>query len=663
MWNGSKWTLTGNANDRINGIIRKAADQSIASNIVSQNDNDLFFPVTTGETWMYQITGVIKDASATPGFRAQMNVPAGSTGCSNTLTDGYNTVTATNIACSTDLIIAAASLHSPSDQFTFVGVFKAWSTGTARFKWAQNVSNASAIIVAKDTVITYTRLSGADIAEVYYSDDNSVSEWDIISLNGNGVSQVSKSSQPYDSKALGIVSTKPWLVIGEADGAGKPVIVGLSGRVPVKVSTKNGDIQPGDYITTSDIPGVGMKATEAGRVIGKALTGLSGTDEWIVAVFIQNTYFDGINEAEYSSFVSSIQSGSILGDILSPLDRFSFMVNKSLGKIDPNFSSWGLAGFGAAMNAIEASVNTLSGNLNTVSGQIMGLSNDINDIRSQMNTFNNTGTAVPIVNNQISSEDQSLLDAIIGALDSLIVQVKTTFSEMVTFVKSVVFQSTVTFEERITFKDTDMAGTATIQAGSSSVHITFTQAYTTIPKITVTADTFVTYRVASKSQSGFTIETQVPVTENTSFDWIALLVPWTIESISNNSWEWPLASDTDTGAIYIPETIVISATGADNEVVTNSIEPSIETPTNTGDTNQNDTTESTGTITPIIPSEITDTGSTDSTENDNQIAEENLQVDTASGLADTPPTPVEPPVENTPIPAVEETIIITSSGS
>lgn len=44
------------------------------------------------------------------------------------------------------------------------------------------------------------------------------------------------------------------MVIGEADGSGKPVIVGLAGRVPVKVSTKNGDIAPGDYITTSDIP-------------------------------------------------------------------------------------------------------------------------------------------------------------------------------------------------------------------------------------------------------------------------------------------------------------------------------------------------------------------------------------------------------------------------
>ena len=63
-------------------------------------------------------------------------------------------------------------------------------------------------------------------------------------------------------------------MIGEADGEGKPVIVGLSGRVPVKVSTKNGDIRPGDYITTSDIPGVGMRATRAGHVIGKALTGL-----------------------------------------------------------------------------------------------------------------------------------------------------------------------------------------------------------------------------------------------------------------------------------------------------------------------------------------------------------------------------------------------------
>jgi hypothetical protein len=68
------------------------------------------------------------------------------------------------------------------------------------------------------------------------------------------VSQVVKSSRKYDNKALGIISTRPGLVLGEADGSGKPVIVGLAGRVPVKVTTRNGDIAPGDYITTSDIP-------------------------------------------------------------------------------------------------------------------------------------------------------------------------------------------------------------------------------------------------------------------------------------------------------------------------------------------------------------------------------------------------------------------------
>lgn len=56
IWNGTAWILTGNADDRISGIIRKPADQSIVSNIVSQNDANLSFPVTAGETWMFQIT-------------------------------------------------------------------------------------------------------------------------------------------------------------------------------------------------------------------------------------------------------------------------------------------------------------------------------------------------------------------------------------------------------------------------------------------------------------------------------------------------------------------------------------------------------------------------------------------------------------------------------
>ncbi len=167
--------------------------------------------------------------------------------------------------------------------------------------WAQGTARAVATTIVKDTYINFYKLSGADIAEVYYSLDDDAVQGDIVSLTDEGISQVQKSRTAYDSRAIGVISTKPGIVMGEADGAGKPVIVGLAGRVPVKVSTKNGDIKPGDYITTSDIPGVGMKATDAGRVIGKALTGLSGESEGTVAVFIQNTYFDGVDEAEYAN--------------------------------------------------------------------------------------------------------------------------------------------------------------------------------------------------------------------------------------------------------------------------------------------------------------------------------------------------------------------------
>lgn len=80
----------------------------------------------------------------------------------------------------------------------------------------------------KDSNISFTKLSGADYAEIYYAEDGSIKEGDIVSLTGNGVSQVGKSTTAYDTRALGIISTKPGMVLGEPDGSGKPVIVGLA---------------------------------------------------------------------------------------------------------------------------------------------------------------------------------------------------------------------------------------------------------------------------------------------------------------------------------------------------------------------------------------------------------------------------------------------------
>jgi hypothetical protein len=65
--------------------------------------------------------------------------------------------------------------------------------------------------------------------------------------------------------------------------------------VPVKVTTENGPIKVGDLITISSVPGVGMKSTKAGGIIGKALEDFDGAEGEVgkVMVFVNTSYSHG----------------------------------------------------------------------------------------------------------------------------------------------------------------------------------------------------------------------------------------------------------------------------------------------------------------------------------------------------------------------------------
>ncbi len=93
-------------------------------------------------------------------------------------------------------------------------------------------------------------------------------------------------------------------------------------------------------------------------------------------------------------------------------------------------------------------------------------------------------------------------------LKSPVIRLEARFDELITFMKGVIFQSSVTFQNRVTFEDQDMVGNATIKSGTKSVHINFNTPYTTIPRIIVTPDNFVSYRVTNKKATGFNIEIQ-----------------------------------------------------------------------------------------------------------------------------------------------------------
>lgn len=105
-----------------------------------------------------------------------------------------------------------------------------------------------------------------DIANTYKLDDKDAIPGDIIiSTTGKGFV---RADAAYDSRILGIYQQDPVMVVKNGDETKVPIV--KFGSTSVNVSDLNGEIQPGDYITTSPLPGKGMKAIQSGYVIGIA---------------------------------------------------------------------------------------------------------------------------------------------------------------------------------------------------------------------------------------------------------------------------------------------------------------------------------------------------------------------------------------------------------
>ncbi|MEK7640840.1 MAG: hypothetical protein AAB389_02490, partial [Patescibacteria group bacterium] len=119
------------------------------------------------------------------------------------------------------------------------------------------------------------------VAERFPVKDTSIEPGDIVSISNQvapnndslrASAYLEKSQRQYDAKAVGVVSTQPGIELGKEEFKNQSTRpVGIAGRVPVKATNENGAIKPGDYLTTSSIPGYAMKATRSGYTIGRAL--------------------------------------------------------------------------------------------------------------------------------------------------------------------------------------------------------------------------------------------------------------------------------------------------------------------------------------------------------------------------------------------------------
>jgi len=119
---------------------------------------------------------------------------------------------------------------------------------------------------------------GSDCAE-----DFDIASWadidpgTVMVLAENGALEPSQNA--YDRKVAGVISGagdyKPGLILGRSSSSQERMPLALVGKVYCKVDADPAPIAIGDLLTTSGLPGFGMKATDQARafgaVIGKAL--------------------------------------------------------------------------------------------------------------------------------------------------------------------------------------------------------------------------------------------------------------------------------------------------------------------------------------------------------------------------------------------------------
>jgi hypothetical protein len=93
-----------------------------------------------------------------------------------------------------------------------------------------------------------------------------------------------RTTSPYDKNIIGVVAENPIMVFGKETPTTLKII--SFGETLTKVSNTNGEIKKGDFITSSDKPGVGQKANESGFVVGHAMQDFN-QEEGLIIIFVQ----------------------------------------------------------------------------------------------------------------------------------------------------------------------------------------------------------------------------------------------------------------------------------------------------------------------------------------------------------------------------------------
>jgi hypothetical protein len=109
---------------------------------------------------------------------------------------------------------------------------------------------------------------------------------DVVAIGPEG--RLIRTTKANETDVAGVYSTQPAMIAGLEKQGTPQVPLAVAGVIPVKATTENGPIHPGDLLVSSSVSGYAMRAPEMpapGTVIGKAMQTLEsgrGTVEMLV---------------------------------------------------------------------------------------------------------------------------------------------------------------------------------------------------------------------------------------------------------------------------------------------------------------------------------------------------------------------------------------------
>lgn len=174
--------------------------------------------------------------------------------------------------------------------------------------------------------LVFAQFGGFGIATTHTVEDEAAQDGDIVSLSAeNGNLRI--TTIPYDEKMFGVVAESPTVVLRTV-GLNTPVI--RSGEARINVTTLNGSIGIGDYITSSAIPGKGQKATDFnGYILGIALEPFNETDGTLIEFegkeAAQGKVLVAVGITATTPFIKKV-SGGFLGNLQYTGELFLYML-------------------------------------------------------------------------------------------------------------------------------------------------------------------------------------------------------------------------------------------------------------------------------------------------------------------------------------------------